>query len=145
MTKQEFIQEAALRLISGRPDMKIEDIPHLAHYIASRIYTDKEEKPLRRPVSVLTDSPIQTLLDEIARMEARTKAEYEQDMEPGRYYQRVGYAANLRKLFKAEGISTVGDLLKRGRTGCLKIPRVGCKSIEHIDKALEKLYNVINW
>ena len=74
MTKQEFIQEAALRVI-GSPSATPQAITDFAMELADRIYGEDEPEP-EIPYS---DEPISNLIREIDRMDIeerdRKKAE----------------------------------------------------------------------
>jgi len=153
MTKQEFIQEAALRLIGARPSEPMCEIHRLAKNLADLIYPDDEEvssDPVR-PIPTRSDLPkddISYLLQEAYRVEHQMAREYERKFKERHGYfpfKREGIAARIQKRFIVERISTVGDLLERGRTGILKTPGFGKKSIELIDQALLNLYCIETW
>ena len=74
MTKHEFIQEAALRLIGARPSDSMHEIHRLAKSLADLIYPDDEEvssDPVRPAptVSDLSEEPIDNLLAEVINAE----------------------------------------------------------------------------
>ena len=56
-----------------------------------------------------------------------------------------GYSVRLERIFRDNGIRTVGDLLRIGKTGFLKIKDVGKGSSTRIDDALEELYGITEW
>ena len=56
-----------------------------------------------------------------------------------------GYSVRLGKLFAANGIKKVGDLLRIGRCQFKKYRSVGNGSLSRIDDALEGLYNIKGW
>lgn len=153
MTKQEFIQEAALRLISARPECSMVWVADNAEQLAAFLYDEPYPHAGRvRVVPPVTDpkaDEIEILAREVYRLEEEMKKEMDR-----KYLERTGYeynhkktniASRIHKAFVAEGICTVGDMLKRGRTGILKVPKVGRMCIELIDKALCNLYNIKTW
>lgn len=149
MNRQEFIQEAALRLIAARPDALMCEIHELAVSLANCVYADSVEEPSEpvRPSPTATDfrdDNVQVLLDVINSTEDQAKSDFEA-AHPSWYYQRRGYAITLRHAFDINGVATVGDLLSRGRVGCLKLPKVGRKSVEALDLALKELYGITAW
>lgn len=56
-----------------------------------------------------------------------------------------GYSVRLGKLFAANDIKKVGDLLRIGRRDFRKYRSVGGGSITRIDDALEDLYDIKGW
>ena len=56
-----------------------------------------------------------------------------------------GYGAKLEKVFAAHHISTVGDLLRIGRSAFRQYQAVGVGSIGSIDRALSDLYDIKGW
>ena len=56
-----------------------------------------------------------------------------------------GYSVRLGKLFAANGIKKVGDLLRIGRRQFKKYRSVGGGSLSRIDNALEDLYDIKGW
>lgn len=56
-----------------------------------------------------------------------------------------GYSVRLSKIFEANDIKTVGDLLRVGRHKFRTYNSVGNGSVTRIDDALEELYNIMSW
>ncbi len=56
-----------------------------------------------------------------------------------------GYGVRLAKVFDANDIKTVGDLLRVGRHKFITYNSVGKGSVTRIDDALEELYNIMSW
>jgi hypothetical protein len=57
----------------------------------------------------------------------------------------MGYGVRLAKVFDANDIKTVGDLLRVGRHKFRTYNSVGNGSVTRIDDALEELYNIMSW
>ena len=56
-----------------------------------------------------------------------------------------GYGVRLSKIFEANEIKTVGDLLRVGRHKFRTYNSVGNGSVTRIDDAMEELYNIMSW
>ena len=56
-----------------------------------------------------------------------------------------GYGVRLAKIFEANDIKTVGDLLRVGRHKFRTYNSVGNGSVTRIDDAMEELYNIMSW
>jgi hypothetical protein len=57
----------------------------------------------------------------------------------------AGYGVRLTKVFEANNIKTIGDLLRIGRRDFRKYRSVGGGAITRIDDALEELYDIKGW
>ena len=57
----------------------------------------------------------------------------------------MGYGVRLAKIFEANDIKTVGDLLRVGRHKFRTYNSVGNGSVTRIDDAMEELYNIMSW
>lgn len=138
MTKQEFIQEAALRLIS-RPDMPLADIAGAARELADQLFpgtTSQKGNPE-------TDS-IAVLLKEVKRVEDQEVNE--QKKRCNGYGQRGGLDIRLHNFFISKNnIETVGDLLRHGRRELQKGRNIGPHTVECVDQALQNLYDITEW
>lgn len=147
MTKQEFIQEAALRLISARPDALMCEIHELAVNLANCVYEDKSAVPSDQAtpdhtVPDINEESIQILLKEVGRVEDEfVKIE----MQRRRYAQRGGIDVRLNNVFHGAGVNTVGDLLRMGSRNFLKMRDVGPKCLKFVSEALKNLYGIESW
>ena len=56
-----------------------------------------------------------------------------------------GYGVRLAKVFDANDIKTIGDLLRVGRHKFRTYNSVGNGSVTRIDDAMEELYNIMSW
>ncbi len=160
MTKNEFIQEAALRLTtawaSTAASFKSEDVAIAAKRIADDLWKPIEEEH-SEAFELLTafpdNEPIQTVAKEIARLEKeqadKKNAGYK---EKGWFchYQKSGADVRFLNLCRDtrrghKQILTVADLLEEG---CLAFNRrygVGQTLTDYIGKALDNLYNIKTW
>ena len=144
MTKQEFIQEAALRLI-GSHSATPQGITDFAMELADRIYGEDEPEP-EIPYS---DEPISNLIREIDRMDIeerdRKKAEARSQGHYRWSYSKKGHAKIVETACRRVSIKTVADLLAFGKYNFLGIHNMGPLATASVDKALENLYNIKSW
>ena len=141
MNKQEFIQAAALRLISARPNTPMGDIADLANALAVYIFKDEPEAPAdpAKTVSDPNTDSIEILLDEVRKVEALFVKESKHRT------QCSGLEIRIANALHAADVDTVGDMLKHGRRWLLKQRTIGPMSVKCIDNALKNLYNIENW
>lgn len=143
MTRQEFIQEAALRLISAMNEYTITEVASWAKELAKEIYGEEEEEP-EIPYS---NEPISAVIKEIDRMDCEERDANNAKLPlgtPWRYNKR-GHARIAQTACERESILTVAGLLAFGRSDFLGIYNIGPKVIKSVDKALENLYNIQKW
>ena len=149
MTKQEFIQEAALRMISARPDALMCEIHDLAVSLANCVYGREETEPhsdQARPapaVSDLSKEPIDNLFTEVVKAEQERVED--KKLHWGGYFQAGGINVRVRNTLRALDVCTVGDLLKHGRIWFAKQRTIGPVCVETVDKALLNLYGIKKW
>lgn len=148
MTKHEFIQEAALRLIGARPSEQMSEIHRLAKKLADLIYPDDEEvssDPVRPAptVSDLSEEPIDNLLAEVISVEhERVENKIQRH---GCHFQVGGVNVRVYNVVRGYDICTVSGLLKNGRVWFAKQRGIGPICVELVDKALENLYGIKSW
>ena len=152
MTKQEFIQEAALRLLCSHFAYTMDEVVQNARDLADEIYGKEDPSDLSRPAPTVSDpkaDDIEVLVREIERVEeehvSKHNREYQERTGYRGNFQKSGFAVRLRTVSAENGIRTVGDLLALGRYGFLKLPKVGKLCTEMVDETLGKLYNIKNW
>ena len=150
MTKQEFTQEAALRLISVRPSAPMCEILDLARNLADGIYADNglQPEPERVVYGVDADEPIENLLREIDRLDAegvRLKKAKGKAEGWGWNPQKSGFAEKVRKTCRWLGFENVPDLIIFGKNSFRKQSFIGEKCCNVVDEALKNLYNITSW
>lgn len=130
MTKEEFLQEAALRLITAKPAANMADVACWALDLTERIYPSSE-------------------VPEIASGKCDRNVSTASVMEIVRYVKKQpygrSYSMRIEKAFISNGIKTIGDLLHRGHREFKYYRNVGHGSIVRIEDALESLYNIKSW
>lgn len=155
MTKQEFIQEAALRLITA--GTCIEFIASAAKQVADEVWkVVDEEQPAEpeRPATSPESESVLVVANEIKRLEQEAIGKKNREaLEKGWLYvrnQRSGL--DIRFLNVCAGnwdseikISTVKELLDCGRRGFSRRKNMGPNTLHLVDQALANLYNITVW
>ena len=143
MTKNEFIQEAALRLLNSRIAFTTKETAEYARALADQIYGEDEEEP----VIPYSNEPISNLIREIDRMDEEEKAARNEQLSPGTRwrYNKKGHARIAQTACESESIETVAGLLAFGRYNFLHLYNMGPIVIASVDKALMNLYNIKTW
>lgn len=152
MTKQEFIQEATLRLISARPDYLMQEIAELAVKLAGYIYPEEKVQEQKQQdngghFSKYSDN-IKTLIDELARIDSEyVQQQYEDAKKRGMNwkFQKSGFAMKVSHACDMNNIKTVYDLMEFGRKNFISQRYIGDKCTNAVDKALKNLYNIRKW
>ena len=142
MTKQEFIQEAALRMTFLLPERRVSEIADLARGLANSIYDEEESEPELTPNPRDFD-PVEKILQEAERM---GEEETRDRIGEGRDYKsQKKKICRLRNAFRANDITTLGELIIFGREVFKKTRYIGEHSCAIVDQALENLYNIKKW
>lgn len=166
MTKNEFIQEAALRTLSIKfgCDNKIyaEPIAEFAKALADEVWKHLDNKaevlggsPAEQQVLAMVpdNEKVQTLAKEIARIE-RYDIEQKNAIKKnqgwnGRNFYHISGAdvrfLNVCKFGCDREIDTVKDLIDFGRHNFSRLRNMGPLTMELVDKAIENLYNIKSW
>lgn len=157
MTKQEFIQEAALRILARDSESSMISIADYAAELAAEVWKrfGKEPEQHEEP-EVLTAfaarDTVQVVAREIARLETEfIEAENAKLKEKGHSYRRQKSGADIRFLnccsydVGYQEINTVTDLIAYGRNNFICRRNIGRKTIKLVDKALGNLYNIKSW
>lgn len=150
MTRQEFIQEAALRLISVLPEQPMDYIAISAKELADQLFHDEEEPQEPEVLTGIPDKePIGNLLREIDRIDEEIcyqKREQYKECKARNKPQKNGYAERVRGVCHYDiDITYVADLINYGRSSFKKKRNIGEKCCVIIDKALENLYDIKAW
>lgn len=145
MTKQEFIQEAVLRLLSleVKPIEEVGDYVNYATRLADAVF--QEEAIVKEEVMLQFSDPIQKLLDEIDRIdleEAKKKEEEYREIGWVMKVKKGGYSARLSNIFNEHNIKTIGDLLNMGRVELSRTRNIGSICVFRVCDALRNLYGI---
>ena len=130
MTKNEFMMEAALRLIVAKPQEDMSRIADMAEELTERIMqkTSSNLKFYDSADDVVNSAPVNDVVVHIERQ--------------GRC---SGYGVKLDRVFRANNIQTVGDLLHIGSRALRSYRNVGAGSLSRISDALYELYKINEW
>ena len=131
MTKDEFLMEATLRLITAKPQASMLEIADMGKDLTNQVFNIIAESALEDNMfwdKAIDKASISTIISQI-----------------GKNRWDPGYRVRLTRIFKENNITTVGDLLRIGRQDFRKIREVGGGAISRIDDALEELFNLQNW
>jgi len=144
MTKEEFIQEAVLRMLSAKPTSGVYAIITIAEHLANKLFKEEKSKAASIP-SDLNKIPIATLANDIDELDAE-ETKKRQERYPEHYRaQKAGRAVRVINVCRANDIKTIGDLLRFGRNEFLRQRNMGRLSVELTDTALRRKYNVMEW
>ena len=156
MTKNEFIQEAALRIVSAWSscaEFTTGSVATAAKALADDVWEvmDSEEPAEPEVLEMVPDNEkVQTLAKEIARIERyeveqKNAIKKNQGWHGRNYYQISGADVRFLNVCHHEGISTLGDMMRIGRQGFSRLRNMGPLTMELVDKAIENLYNIKSW
>ena len=160
MTKFEFIQEAALRILSACPEYPSGSIGDKAAELADEVWTHEdrpEQEEAEEEPELLAAFPdgesIQVVAKEIARIEEEEIAEKNRQMKArGGWlcYQKAGADIRFINVCRSDyrgqkSINTVKELIDCGRHDFGRRHQMGKLTLKLVDKALENLYNIKAW
>ena len=153
MTKQEFIQQAALILLQRESGESVDYLADYTKKYADAIYElcEEQEDPEEPEVSLSAnpadyenDRLLDTVFREMERLE-RMEKEEEKKKYPGRRVQVTGNAIRFINAAKYNDIETVGRLLEVGSRNFENIRNVGRRCVEDASVALKNLYGIEIW
>lgn len=159
MTKFEFIQEAALRILSACPEYPNGSIGDKAAELADEVWTheEKPEPAQEHEPEILKcfsdEESILAVAKEIARIEEEEIAEKNRQLKAkGGWgcYQKAGadirFINVCRSVYRGQkSINTVKELIDCGRHDFGRRNQMGKLTLNLVDKALENLYNIKAW
>ena len=152
MTKDEFLQEAALRLITARPEAPMGEIADLARDLAGEFFHENESDKAKEAIKdlgvLVGDDPISVLISEIDRLDEEEKRQLTEKAKTRGWntkYQKSGYAERVGKLCNRLGYYYVTGFVCMGRSSFRKERQIGEKCAEIVDKALLNLYGIKSW
>ena len=131
MTKDEFLMEATLRLITAKPQASMLEIADMGKDLTNQVFNIIAESALEDNMfwdKAIDKASISTIISQI-----------------GKNRWDPGYRVRLTRIFKENNITTVGELLRFGSQDFRKVRNIGYGAISRIDEALEELYNIKSW
>ena len=153
MTKFEFVQEAALRILAANPTLGAASIAKQANNIADEVWklfdpAPSEEKKESDTTS-FKDRSIRELINEVDRLDGANIEEIKQMRNgsgyPYRSPQKSGYAVRLTSICRHYNITTIGELLAVGKYEFRKFRSVGVLCVDLVTRALKNLYGIETW
>lgn len=153
MTKFEFIQEAAMRIMAANPTLATYAVAVKANELANDVWRIFDPAPSEEKKDAGTasfkDHSIQELINEVDRLDGAsieaTKQRRNGSGYPYRSPQKSGFAVRLNSICRSYNIATIGDLLEVGRYDFRKYRGVGTLLLDHIGRALKNLYGIESW
>ena len=152
MTKQEFIQEAALRLITAT-DVRysvLEEKAKMARILADEVWNQFDDEQEEEPTSSFENDSVQVVAKEIARLEAED-VELENDKLGSKVHHKAGLDIRFLTVCRAQYssyescISTVKELVDCGRVAFARRKNMGPLTLRYVDKALYNLFGITSW
>lgn len=151
MTKFEFVQEAALRILAANPTLGAVSIAKQANNIADEVWRIFDPAPSKEgnhdaDMAGFKEHSIQELITEVDRLDGANIEEIKQSYS-GNYRcpQKSGYAVRLTSIFRHYNITTIGELLDVGKYDLRKYRGVGVLCIDLVGRALKNLYGIETW
>ena len=158
MTKEEFIQEAALRILARDGESSMISIADYAAELAAEVWNrlsdEQPEQPKDEPVILKcfsNDESVNVVANEIGRIEKEEVKEKNEDLKARGLlqhwgaYQASGADVRFSNVCEYYNIKTVPELINYGRAKFRRCKNMGEKTICLVDKALESLYDIKSW
>ena len=149
MTKNEFMQEAALRILSRDSESSMISIADCAAELTEEVWNRLEGNDEQKtPTAVSSEYSIHMLAKEIARLEHEYVLKKNEELLSKGHHcsvQKAGADIRFLNVCNYEGIVTVSDLLSCGRVSFRNKRNIGEQTLQFVDKSLESLYNIKAW
>lgn len=124
MTREEFLIEVTLRLVSTRVDCSPATIIDMAEELTNSVFSSDTSSCNKD----INNQPIQKVIQNVDKHTPPCS----------------GFVKRITKVFKENNINTVGDLLKVGQYNFMNFKFVGRGMVNQISIALDELYG-IDW
>ena len=136
MTKQEFIEQAVLRLIT-ETSLRCDEVVNRASEVASLIYDDEKENEDATAGKDYENESLAALIREVDRLDVL-------DNKNSKVKKR-GYAKTFARVCSSWDINTIKDLLKVGSYNLKDARSIGIENLAIVSLALYNLYGINNW
>ena len=136
MTKQEFIEEAVLRLIT-ETSLSCNEVVHRASEVASLMYDDEAVNEDATAGKDFENESLAALFEKIDWLDVLNNKNSK--------VRRRGYAKTFSKVCASRNINTINDLLKVGRYGLKDARNMGAAILAIVSEALYSLYGIDKW
>ena len=137
MTKQEFIEQAVLRLITKSSIMSCNEMVQLARECASLIYDDGKENKDATAGKDFENESLAALFREVERLDILSNKNSK--------IKKRGYANTFSRVCASHEINTIKDLLKVGSYRLKDARNMGAANLAIVSEALYNLYGIDKW
>ncbi len=145
MTKEEFIQNAALTILSTNQKSP-EFIASYAMRLAKLVYMEDDEETDKNCFVGMKGISVINIIQEVERIDKenteRRIREAKEHGHRGYHPKNKGYASILKKALESLNIATVDELMSIGRAEICRCRNVGTGCVEALSNALYNLYNI---
>lgn len=136
MTKQEFIEQAVLRLIT-EPSLNCNEVVKRASDVASLIYDDEKENEDTTTGKDFKNDGLVALFKEVDRLDVLSNKNSK--------VKRRGYAKTFARVCSSWDINTIKDLLQVGSYKLRDARNIGAANLAIVGEALYSLYGIDKW
>ena len=136
MTKQEFIEQAVLRLIT-QTSLTCNDVVHRASEVASLIYDDEKENEDTTAGKDFENDSLVALFKEVERLDILSNINSK--------IKKRGYAKQFARVCRYLDINTIKDLLQVGSYNLKDARGMGEANLAIVSEALYSLYGIDKW
>lgn len=135
MTKQEFIEQAVLRLIT-EASLSCNEVVNRASEVASLMYDEKEHEDTTAGKDYMNES-LAALFKEVDRLDVLSNKNSK--------VKRRGYAKTFARVCSSWCINTIKDLLQVGSYNLRDARNIGAANLAIVSEALYSLYGIDKW
>ena len=136
MTKQEFIEQAVLRLIT-EPSLNCDEVVKRASDVASLMYDKEKENEETTAGKDFKNESLAALFKEVDRLDVLSNKNSK--------VKRRGYAKTFARVCASWDINTIKDLLKVGSYRLKDARNMGATNLAIVSEALYSLYGIDKW
>ena len=136
MTKQEFIEEAVLRLIT-ETSLSCNEVVHRASEVASLMYDDEAVNEDATAGKDFENESLAALFKEIERLDILSNKNSK--------IEKRGYRKKFARVCRYLEINTIKDLLKTGSYNLKDARSIGAANLAIVSEALYSLYGIDKW
>ena len=136
MTKQEFIEQAVLRLIT-EPSLNCNEVVKRASEVAALMYDDDKENEDTTAGKDFENESLDALFKEVDRLDVLSNKNSK--------VKRRGYAKTFARVCSSWDINTIKDLLQVGSYKLRDARNIGAANLAIVGEALYSLYGIDKW
>ena len=136
MTKQEFIEQAVLRLIT-ETYLDFDEVVHRASEVASLMYDDEAVSEDATAGKDYENESLAALIREVDRLDILNNKNSK--------VKKRGYAKTFARVCASWDINTIKDLLKVGSYRLKDARSMGATNLAIVSEALYSLYGIDKW